>query len=261
MKFDNYVITKNGLFVGKDYACDGMCKLNVENNKAFTSSICMLSSISFWHAHLCHIYSRYMGIMRSLGLIQRLSIYFEQCETCSQAKITKRPHKRVVRNTKLLKLIHFDLWEFEGILTHEGNRYIITFIDDFSKYIVVYLLKNKTDTFEKFQDFLKEVENQFSRKIKRIKSDRGCEYESSAFNSFVQSLRITHETTTPYSSASNGMAKRKNRILIELTNVMLIEYGAPLHFWDEAILTECHVLNRVHHKKIAYHTFWDVERT
>ena len=117
------------------------------------------------------------------------------------------------------------------------------------------MLKNKIDTFEKFQDFLKEVENQFSRKIKRIKSDRGCEYESSAFNSFVQSLRITHETTTPYSSASNGMAKRKNRILIELTNVMLIEYGALLHFWDEAILTEYHVLNMVHHKKIAYHTF------
>ena len=34
MKFDNYVITKNGLFVGKGYACDGMFKLNVENNKA-----------------------------------------------------------------------------------------------------------------------------------------------------------------------------------------------------------------------------------
>ena len=48
-----------------------------------------------------------------------------------------------------------------------------------------YLLKNKNDAFEKFQDFLKEVENQLDRKIKRIRSDRGREYESSAFNSFV----------------------------------------------------------------------------
>ena len=45
------------------------------------------------------------------------------------------------------------------------------------------LLKN-------FKIFLKEVENQFGRKIKRIRSDRGREYESSAFNSFVQSLGI-----------------------------------------------------------------------
>ena len=47
------------------------------------------------------------------------------------------------------------------------------------------LLKN-------FKIFLKEVENQFGGKIKRIRKDRGCEYESSVFNSFVQSLRIIH---------------------------------------------------------------------
>ena len=86
-------------------------------------------------------------------------------------------HKNVVRNTELLELIHFDLCEFEGILTHGGNRYIITFVDEFSKYTTVYLLKNKSDTFEKFQDFLKEVENQFGRKIKIIRSDRGHEYK------------------------------------------------------------------------------------
>ena len=89
MKSDNYVITKNGLFVGKGYAYDEMFKLNVENNKASTSSIYMFSSINFWHAHLCHINSRYMGIMSSLGLIPSLSKNFETCETCSQAKITK----------------------------------------------------------------------------------------------------------------------------------------------------------------------------
>ena len=30
---------------------------------------------------------------------------------------------------------------------------------------------------------------------------------------------------------------------------MLIEFGAPLHFWSETILIVCHVLNRVPHKK------------
>ena len=83
MKSDNYVITKNGLFVGKGYAYDEMFKLNVENNKASTSSIYMFSSINFWHARLCHINSRYMAIMSSLRLIPRLSKDFEKCETCS----------------------------------------------------------------------------------------------------------------------------------------------------------------------------------
>ena len=47
MESDNFVITKTGLFVGKSYACDGMFKLNVENDKASTSSVYMLSSLIF----------------------------------------------------------------------------------------------------------------------------------------------------------------------------------------------------------------------
>ena len=114
---NEYVITKNELFVGKDYACDRMFKLNVENNKAHTNSVYILSSINFWHARLCHINSRYVGTMSSLGLIPRLSKDFEKCETCSQAKITKRLHKSVVRNTKLLELItliYVNLREFNS---------------------------------------------------------------------------------------------------------------------------------------------------
>ena len=52
---NNYVITKNRLFVGKGFACDGMFKLNVENNKASINSIYMLSSVNFWHALVCVI--------------------------------------------------------------------------------------------------------------------------------------------------------------------------------------------------------------
>ena len=55
----------------------------------------------------------------------------------------------------MLELVHPNLCEFEGILTRGGNKYIITFIDDSSKYKTVYLLKNKSDAFEKSQDFLK----------------------------------------------------------------------------------------------------------
>ena len=62
-------------------------------------------------------------------------------------------------------------------------------------------------------------------------------------------MGIIHETTPPYSLASNGVAERKNKTLIELTNAMLIESCALLHFWGEAILTACHVLNRVLYEK------------
>jgi len=66
-----------------------MFKLNIENNISFASSVYMLSSVNFWHAHLCHINCRYVGTMSNIGLIPRLTKDFEKCEACSQAKITK----------------------------------------------------------------------------------------------------------------------------------------------------------------------------
>ena len=68
----------------------------------------------------------------------------------------------------LNELIHSDICEFEGILTRGGNRYFITFIDDFSEYSYVYLMKNKSDAFEKLSIFIKEVENNFGKNIKRF---------------------------------------------------------------------------------------------
>ena len=63
-------------------------------------------------------------------------------------------------------------------------------------------------------------------------------------------MGIIYEITAPYPLASNGVAERKKNItLIKLTNAMLIESGAPLHFWSEAILTVCYILNSVPHKK------------
>ena len=65
----------------------------------------------------------------------------------------------------------------------------------------------------------------------------------------VQSHGVVHETTTPYSPSSNGVAEHKNKILINLTNSMLVSSGAPKYFWGEAILIANSVLDRVPHKK------------
>ena len=76
-----------------------------------------------------------------------------------KAKIIKRPHFQVERKTDLLELVHTDICELGGILTRGGNRYFITFIDDFSKFTYVYLMKNKSDAFENFKTYIHEVQN------------------------------------------------------------------------------------------------------
>jgi negative regulator of sigma E activity len=52
------------------------------------------------------------------------------------------------------------------IQTHTGYKYFLAFIDDYSHYIKNYLLKHKTEIFEKFQIYKVEVENKLSTKTK-----------------------------------------------------------------------------------------------
>ena len=51
--------------------------------------------------------------------------------------------------------------------------------------------------------FVTEVENQFSKKVKRLRSGRGTEYDSVVFNEFYNSKRIIYEKTAPYSPVMN----------------------------------------------------------
>ena len=203
---DMYTITKNGIFVGKGYATDGMFKLNVEFNKV-SSSAYMLCDFNVWHSRLCHVNKRIIKNMSNIGLIPKMSENdFEKCDFCSQAKITKKPHKSITRESEPLDLIHSDICELDGTLTRNGKRYFITFIDDCSDYTYVYLMKNKSDAFDMFKEYVTEIENQFNKKIKRFRSDRGTEYDSSMFREFYNSHDIIHETTAPYSPEMNGKA-------------------------------------------------------
>ncbi|XP_021732277.1 uncharacterized protein LOC110699091 [Chenopodium quinoa] len=146
---DLFTLTKNGIFVGKGYATDGMFKLNVEVNKISNSAYMLCSTINVWHTRLCHVNKRLIKNMSNLGLIPNISLNdFDKCDSCSQAKITKTPHKSVIRNSEPLDLIHSDICELNGTLTRNGQRYFITFIDDCSDYTCIYLMKNKSDAFE-----------------------------------------------------------------------------------------------------------------
>ena len=163
-------------------------------------------------------------------------------------KATSQASQGSARNLAPLELIHSNLCEMNGELTKGGNRYFMTFIDDCTRFCYVYLLKSKYEALHYFKVYKAEVENQLERKIKHIRSDRGGEYFSNEFNLFCEEHGIVHERTPPYSPESNGVAERKNRTVTEMVNAMLDATGMSWEWWDEAILTACHTLNRVHMK-------------
>ena len=77
-------------------------------------------------------------------------------------------------------------------------QYFITFIDDFSRYGYVYLIKYKSEALEKFKEFRNEVEKQLGKSIKMLRSDRGGEYLNQEFQSYLKENGIRSQWTPPY---------------------------------------------------------------
>ncbi|KAL0340193.1 UNVERIFIED_CONTAM: Retrovirus-related Pol polyprotein from transposon TNT 1-94 [Sesamum radiatum] len=161
--------------------------------------------------------------------------------------MAKVPFYSVERKTSPLELIHSDICDLKFVQTRGGKKYFITFIDDCTRYCYVYLLRSKDEALEAFKLYKNEVENQLSKTIKAIRSDRGGEY-GAPFEEFCSEFGIIHQTTAPYSPQSNGIAERKNRTLKEMMNAMLINSGLPQNLWGEAILSANHILNKIPQK-------------
>ncbi|GJU32453.1 putative ribonuclease H-like domain-containing protein [Tanacetum coccineum] len=94
----------------------------------------------------------------------------------------------------------------------------------------------KDETIEILKNFIKEIENLVDKKVKIIRCDNGIEFKN-----------------------KNGVAERRNRILIEAAKTMLVDFKLPITFWAEAVSIACYVHNRVlvvkTHNKTPYELF------
>ncbi len=128
------------------------------------------------------------------------------------------------------------------IQTQGGCRYWLTFLDDATRYLWTYPLRNKKEVATIAQDWIQLVENQYNLKVRRLRTDNGSEY--SRLDQHLQRKGIKRETTIPHTPQQNGRAERINRSLSEKVACMLIDSGMGASYWAEALLQLTYVLNR-----------------
>ena len=152
-----------------------------------------------WHLRLGHINSsRIHGLVKS-GILN--SLIFEPipvCESCLEGKMTKRPFKaKGNRATIQLELVHTDVCGPMSVQARGGYEYFITFTDDYSRYGYVYLMRHKSEAFDKFREYKAEAEKQLGVHIKQLWSDRGGEYLSGEFKSYLAQEGIISQLSSP----------------------------------------------------------------
>ena len=80
--------------------------------------------------------------------------------------------------------------------------------------------------------------------IKSLRTDRGGEFTSHAFNTFCDKNGIQRQLTAAYTPQQNGVAERKNRTLMNMVRCLLVEGRMPRSFWAEAATWFVHIINR-----------------
>jgi hypothetical protein len=141
-----------------------------------------------------------------------------------------------------LELVFSDVWGPAPTSVGKYNYYV-SFIDDFSKFTWIYLIRHKSEVFQRFHEFQNLVERMFDTKIKTMQTDWGGEYQK--LNSFFQRISISHHVSCPHTHQQNGSAERKHRHIVEVGLSLLAHASIPLKFWDEAFLTATYLINRL----------------
>ncbi|WOG90447.1 hypothetical protein DCAR_0209691 [Daucus carota subsp. sativus] len=102
-----------------------------------------------------------------------------------------------------------------------GSRYYVTFIDDSTRKVWVYFLKNKSDVFVTFKKWKTEVENQTGLKIKSLISDIGGEYSSDEFKSYCAEYGIRMIKTIPETPQQNGFDSSYIILLLYVDDMLI----------------------------------------
>ena len=204
--------------------------------------------LSLWHKRLGHHNYDDIKLMISKNLVDGLVLDSKTspdpiCEPCLAGKMHANPFSPSKnRATELLELIHTDVHQI-GITSPSGYNYWISFIDDHCRFKVLIPMKRKSDAFTAFKSFKAYAENKIGKKIKCLRIDKGGEYMSNEFGSYLDACGITRQYTCRNRPQQNGVAERANRLFEERIVALLNESGLSKKFWVECLAALVHVLN------------------
>ena len=153
---------------------NGLYCINLQNNVTNDSmhvhtgtKRCVINedSSKLWHQRLCHISIERIKRLVNEGILNTLDFTdFETCVDCIKGKQTNKSKKGANRSSDILEIIHTGICSPE--MDSHGQRYFISFIDDYSRYMYLYMLHKKSEALDAFKIFKAEVENNAARKLR-----------------------------------------------------------------------------------------------
>ena len=137
--------------------------------------------------------SDYFGTSQKFPTIDKWN-----CEICLKGKQSFPFNHKGTRGSEVLEVIHSDLCGPLHIKSMGGARYILVFVDDFTRKTFVYFLQSKHETITRFAELKALVENQCNKRIKTLHTDNGTEYCNKTFQALLRKNEIYHRSSAPH---------------------------------------------------------------
>lgn len=120
------------------------------------------------------------------------------CTDCIKGKQHRDPFPKrsTWRATQRLELIHADICDPITSTSNSNKRYVLLFIDDYSRKAWVYFLVEKSESLNSFKYFKSMVEKETELSIKCLRIDRSGEFNSVEFSDFCKQSGIKRQLTT-----------------------------------------------------------------
>ena len=208
-------VSASGHKRGNLYVLDGTA-----DRKPDEALVAAQPTSDLWHQRLAHVNDKVLQKLVScdvagvdLKVVEPLSF----CEGCVQGKATKHKPKPLgeIRSKRQLEKEHSDVCGPMQTASSSGKKYMVNFVDDFSRSCATYFMAHKRDTLVMFQKFQAKVTGQSGERIGVLKTDGGGEYRSKEFAQYLIKHQIEHEVTVPDSPDMNGLAERMNRTILK----------------------------------------------
>ncbi|GJU42573.1 retrovirus-related pol polyprotein from transposon TNT 1-94 [Tanacetum coccineum] len=190
--------------------------------------------MGLWHKRLSHLNFKNINKLEKQNKVLGLpSLVYSKDKPCSACE--KGKHHRASLKTKqnfsirkCLHLLHMDLFRPVSPMSIYHEKYTLVIVDEYSRYTWVHFLRKKSQAPEMIM-------------------------------SFIRMKGIYQNFSSPYTPEQNGVAKRKNKTLIEAARTMLNGLGLSKHFWTEAVRIAYYTQNKSiivkRHDKTPYEIF------
>jgi transposase InsO family protein len=124
-----------------------------------------------------------------------------------------------------------------------GSRYFVIFVDDFSRYTWIYLMKNRSEVLTKYRDFAKMIQTQYSKAIKVFRSNNAREYRQTDFFTILKHYGTIFHTSCAGTLQQNGRVERKLRHILNTVRALTNAASTFISFWGEAAFTTVYTIN------------------